>query len=250
MRNVRVEDGSLRGRGVQPRPRGGRAVRRRVPRGRHVAGHGRVIGLAPQTPITVRRFPRRRGRRARTGRARGRGRHPRAGRGGRRGEQHLQRRLLGLVRLPTLVRAMKTEIHPEYTVSNVRCTCGNEFTTRSTKGDIHVEICSNCHPFYTGKQKLVDTGGRVERFQRKLARSRGGENSPRCLKLARRAADHYVSEQPGAARCPCGRPGRPRRRDDARRVHLGGGHPQAAKSPSSPTPSSPGPVAARCCAGR
>ena len=45
--------------------------------------------------------------------------------------------------------------------------------TRSTKGDIHVEICSNCHPFYTGKQKLVDTGGRVERFQRKLARSRG-----------------------------------------------------------------------------
>ena len=67
---------------------------------------------------------------------------------------------------------MKTEIHPEYAVSNVRCTCGNEFTTRSTKGDIHVEICSNCHPFYTGKQKLVDTGGRVERFQRKLARSR------------------------------------------------------------------------------
>ncbi len=57
---------------------------------------------------------------------------------------------------------MKTEIHPEYAVSNVRCTCGNEFVTRSTKGDIHVEICSNCHPFYTGKQKLVDTGGRVE----------------------------------------------------------------------------------------
>jgi large subunit ribosomal protein L31 len=49
----------------------------------------------------------------------------------------------------------------------VRCTCGNEFTTRSTKGDMHVEICSNCHPFYTGKQKLVDTGGRVERFQRR-----------------------------------------------------------------------------------
>jgi large subunit ribosomal protein L31 len=62
---------------------------------------------------------------------------------------------------------MKTEIHPEYAVSNVRCTCGNEFTTRSTKGDIHVEICSNGHPFYTG--------GRVERFQRKLARSRGSK---------------------------------------------------------------------------
>ena len=67
---------------------------------------------------------------------------------------------------------MKTDIHPEYTEANVRCTCGNEFVTRSTKGDMHVEICSNCHPFYTGKQKLVDTGGRVERFQRKLARSR------------------------------------------------------------------------------
>jgi large subunit ribosomal protein L31 len=66
---------------------------------------------------------------------------------------------------------MKTDIHPEYKEVSVRCTCGNEFTTRSTQGDMHVEICSNCHPFYTGKQKLVDTGGRVERFQRKLAKS-------------------------------------------------------------------------------
>jgi large subunit ribosomal protein L31 len=67
---------------------------------------------------------------------------------------------------------MKTDIHPEYIESHVRCTCGNEFTTRSTKGEIHVEICSNCHPFYTGRQKLVDTGGRVERFQRRVAKSR------------------------------------------------------------------------------
>jgi large subunit ribosomal protein L31 len=66
---------------------------------------------------------------------------------------------------------MKTDIHPEYVVAHVRCTCGNEFETRSTKPEIKVEICSNCHPFYTGKQKLVDSGGRVERFQRKLARS-------------------------------------------------------------------------------
>ena len=68
---------------------------------------------------------------------------------------------------------MRTDIHPEYT--QAPATCGNEFVTCSTKGDMHVEICSNCHPFYTGKQKLVDTGGRVERFQRKLARSRGGK---------------------------------------------------------------------------
>ncbi len=67
---------------------------------------------------------------------------------------------------------MKTEIHPEYVVAQVRCTCGNEFTTRSTKSDLRVEICSNCHPFYTGRQKLIDTGGRVERFQRRVARGR------------------------------------------------------------------------------
>ena len=67
---------------------------------------------------------------------------------------------------------VKTEIHPEYVEAHVRCTCGNEFTTRSTKPEIHVEICSACHPFYTGKQKLVDTGGRVERFQRRVAKGR------------------------------------------------------------------------------
>ena len=70
-------------------------------------------------------------------------------------------------------RTMKTEIHPEYVEAHVRCTCGNEFTTRSTESELHVEICSNCHPFYTGKQKLVDTGGRVERFRRRAARRSG-----------------------------------------------------------------------------
>src|SRR5256885_15830763 len=68
---------------------------------------------------------------------------------------------------------MKPEIHPEYVEAHVRCTCGNEFTTRSTKPELHVEICSNCHPFYTGRQKLVDTGGRVERFKRRAAERRG-----------------------------------------------------------------------------
>ena len=65
---------------------------------------------------------------------------------------------------------MKTDIHPEYVESQVVCSCGNQFTTRSTKPQIKVEICNVCHPFYTGRQKLVDTGGRVERFQRTLAR--------------------------------------------------------------------------------
>ena len=67
---------------------------------------------------------------------------------------------------------MKEKIHPAYNEIRVMCACGNSFTTRSThKGDIHLEICSNCHPFFTGKQKLVDTAGRVERFRRKYAKS-------------------------------------------------------------------------------
>jgi large subunit ribosomal protein L31 len=65
---------------------------------------------------------------------------------------------------------MKQGIHPEYVEAHVRCTCGNEFTTRSTKPELHVEICSECHPYYTGRQKLVDTGGRVDRFQRRAAK--------------------------------------------------------------------------------
>ena len=71
---------------------------------------------------------------------------------------------------------MKTEIHPEYVESTVRCSCGNEFVTRSTKPDMHVEVCSECHPFYTGKQKLMDSGGRVERFQRRRARAQQASN--------------------------------------------------------------------------
>jgi len=67
---------------------------------------------------------------------------------------------------------MKTDIHPEYVLAAVRCSCGATFTTRSTKPELHVEICSACHPFYTGRQKLVDTGGRVERFQRRLEKAR------------------------------------------------------------------------------
>jgi large subunit ribosomal protein L31 len=66
----------------------------------------------------------------------------------------------------------KDGIHPGYNEIHVKCACGNDFTTRSThKGDIHVEICSTCHPFFTGKQKLIDTAGRVERFRRKYAKS-------------------------------------------------------------------------------
>jgi large subunit ribosomal protein L31 len=61
---------------------------------------------------------------------------------------------------------MKKDIHPNYFDCTVTCSCGNTFTTRSTKKELKVDICSNCHPFYTGKQKFVDSGGRVDRFKK------------------------------------------------------------------------------------
>ena len=70
--------------------------------------------------------------------------------------------------------AMKPDTHPDYGDINVTCSCGNEFATRSTlSGDLQVEVCSNCHPFYTGKQKIVDSGGRVDKFRKRYGRSSG-----------------------------------------------------------------------------
>lgn len=67
---------------------------------------------------------------------------------------------------------MKAEIHPDYKEIKVTCSCGNEFVTRSTLGEeLHVEVCSACHPFYTGKQKIVDSGGRVDKFRRRYGLS-------------------------------------------------------------------------------
>ncbi len=65
---------------------------------------------------------------------------------------------------------MKKDIHPAYMEAKVICACGEAFTTRSTKKEIRVEICSKCHPFFTGKQKLVDTAGRLERFERRYSK--------------------------------------------------------------------------------
>jgi large subunit ribosomal protein L31 len=66
---------------------------------------------------------------------------------------------------------MKADIHPDHVLTTVTCSCGNTFVTRSTKPELHVEVCSHCHPFYTGKQKLFDAGGRVERFQKRLEKA-------------------------------------------------------------------------------
>ncbi len=68
---------------------------------------------------------------------------------------------------------MKADIHPEYVTARVTCSCGNEFETRSTKEHIRVELCNLCHPFYTGRQKLVDSGGRVERYKKRYGKKQG-----------------------------------------------------------------------------
>jgi large subunit ribosomal protein L31 len=88
---------------------------------------------------------------------------------------------------------MKQGIHPDYQIATVHCSCGNTFQTRSTSPELRVEICSNCHPFYTGKQKLVDTGGRVERFQRRYARQ---QEQQRAAASARRAAPAAPGPRP------------------------------------------------------
>lgn len=75
---------------------------------------------------------------------------------------------VGHILWETEVHFMKEGIHPNYQETTITCACGNVIKTRSTKKDIRVEICSKCHPFYTGKQKLVDTGGRVDRFKKRF----------------------------------------------------------------------------------
>lgn len=74
---------------------------------------------------------------------------------------------------------MKAEIHPDYFETAIRCACGNEIKTRATVKDLHVEICSACHPFYTGKQKLMDTAGRIEKFNRKYAKTNQEATAPK-----------------------------------------------------------------------
>jgi large subunit ribosomal protein L31 len=95
---------------------------------------------------------------------------------------------------------MKQGIHPEYVVATVHCSCGNTFTTRSTRSELRVEICSNCHPFYTGKQKLVDTGGRVERFQRRYAKQQAEQaEAVREREASRKPVLSSLPERPAEA---------------------------------------------------
>ncbi len=89
---------------------------------------------------------------------------------------------------------MKRGIHPNYIAARVTCSCGETFTTRSTKAELKVELCSKCHPFYTGKQKLVDSGGRVQRFQKKygLGITKASSEAEEAAELAKKAVEEVV----------------------------------------------------------
>jgi len=91
---------------------------------------------------------------------------------------------------------MKEGIHPKYNICQVVCACGNSFTTRSTKESIKVDICSSCHPFYTGKQKILDTEGRMEKFKKKFSATNGKmiERKPKVKKLAPKIAPAHVKK--------------------------------------------------------
>jgi len=97
---------------------------------------------------------------------------------------------------------VKTDIHPEYKVGTVTCACGNSFQVRSTVGDMNVEICSACHPFFTGKQKLVDSAGRVEKFMRKygMADKKAAQEKAEEIKaIEAKAAEEKAVEEKAAA---------------------------------------------------
>jgi large subunit ribosomal protein L31 len=79
---------------------------------------------------------------------------------------------------------MKTGIHPDYVLAQVHCSCGHTYVTHSTKPELRVDLCSECHPFYTGKQKVVDTAGRVERFQRRQAATAAAQKAQAAQKAA------------------------------------------------------------------
>jgi large subunit ribosomal protein L31 len=89
---------------------------------------------------------------------------------------------------------LKKGIHPEYQETTITCACGNVIHTRSTKTNVRVEICSSCHPFFTGKQKLVDTAGRVERFRRKYGLEEAGEEEVPAQESSDQPADTEESK--------------------------------------------------------
>ena len=92
---------------------------------------------------------------------------------------------------------MKEGIHPDYPAATVSCACGNTFVTRSTRGDFQVDVCSNCHPFYTGTQKLIDAAGRVDRFRKRYEAQQAAAKDTKDRRAA--AAEAAKAAEPAAA---------------------------------------------------
>jgi large subunit ribosomal protein L31 len=119
---------------------------------------------------------------------------------------------------------MKEGIHPEYKTAKVVCACGNVIETRSTRGDFHIEICSACHPFFTGKQKIMDTAGRIERFRTRYAAAPG------------------MSEPPKVAPAPAPKKAEPPRENRAaKRAKSGKSKPRSEAAPVADAPAEPKP---------
>ena len=95
---------------------------------------------------------------------------------------------------------MKEGIHPDYPAATVSCACGNSFVTRSTRGDFQVDVCGNCHPFYTGTQKLMDAAGRVDRFRKRYSANKPSPNDTKAGEAA--AAKAAEAAGPAAAVAP------------------------------------------------
>jgi large subunit ribosomal protein L31 len=113
---------------------------------------------------------------------------------------------------------MKEAIHPDYKAAKIVCNCGNVIETRSTRGDFHVEICAMCHPFFTGKQKIMDTAGRIEKFKTRYATTA--------------AAPAKAEAKPAAAPAPAKKAETPKENRAAKRAKAGKSKPKAEGSPA------------------
>jgi large subunit ribosomal protein L31 len=124
---------------------------------------------------------------------------------------------------------MKEGIHPDYKPAKVLCACGNEIVTRSVRGDFHVEICSNCHPFFTGKQKIMDTAGRIEKFKNRYGNASSATVSAAPVKKAGPAA--------------AARKGDTSENRAAKRAKANAGKPKKATEAAAPAPAPDAPAA-------
>ncbi len=122
---------------------------------------------------------------------------------------------------------MKEAIHPDYKATKILCNCGAAIETRSTRGDFHVEICSNCHPFYTGKQKLMDTAGRIEKFKTRYATT-----TPAAGKAEAKPAPAAAAAAPKKAEAP-------KENRAAKRAKAGKSKPKTEATASAPADAEP-----------